>query len=199
MTGARGPLTGSKHGNKPGPKPDPERQKLLGNAPRPSRRQPSTSTAMMPSHLPVPPAPDHFGPVGLTIWTEIHRSMPILHRDLDRHTVTRYCDIAVDAIRARDAVELLGLLIEQPIVSPSGSVVGTKYVLNPAEAALRRADKALDSLADRLGLSPTARARLGVEISQTQLAQANADRVLAGLFQTASSPLLDLNGTDDED
>ena len=78
-------------------------------------------------------------------------------------------------------------------------MVGTKYVLNPAEAALRRADKALDALADRLGLSPTARARLGVEISQTQLAQANADRVMAGLFQTASPTLLDLNGTDDED
>ena len=117
---------------------------------------------MMPSHLPVPPPPDHFGPVGVTIWTEIHRSMPILHRDLDRHTVTRYCDIAVDAIRARDAVELLGLLIEQPIVSPSGSVVGTKYVLNPAEAALSGADKALDTLAARPGLEPSAPVRPSV-------------------------------------
>jgi phage terminase small subunit len=60
--------------------------------------------------------------------------------------------------------------------------------LNPAEAALRRADKVLDGLGDRLGLSPQSRARLGVVISHTQLAQAQADRLIGTMFR----PSIDL-------
>ncbi len=41
-------------------------------------------------------------------------------------------------------------------------MVGTKYEPNPAEAMLRRADKALDALTDRLGLVPLSRGRLGL-------------------------------------
>jgi hypothetical protein len=46
----------------------------------------------------------------------------------------------------------------------------------------------LDGLGDRLGLSPQSRARLGVVISHTQLAQAQADRLIGTMFR----PSIDL-------
>jgi phage terminase small subunit len=56
-------------------------------------------------------------------------------------------------------------------------------VINPAEAALRRADKVLLELGDRLGLSPASRARLGLVINQAALASAEASRLLDNMYQ----------------
>jgi phage terminase small subunit len=131
----------------------------------------------------------------VAVWTAIHASMPLLRADLDATTVVRYADAVEDQIRCRLEIVRNGLLLSEPIVTPRGDVVGTRLVLNPAEAALRRADAVLDRLAGHLGLSPAARARLGLTISQAELAVVEADRVLAAMFR----PAIDEGDEDDED
>lgn len=182
MTGKRGPVSGASYGRTPGPEADPERQKRLGLPSRTSTRTPRTATAL-PSVTHGPPAvPEHLGVVGSAIWAAIWPALPILSPSLDGHSVLRYCEAAEDASKARAEVEARGLVLDEPIPDPRGGVVGYRAVLNPAEAALRRADKVVTELADRLGLSPASRARLGLVISQTELAAAEANRILNGMF-----------------
>ena len=76
-------------------------------------------------------------------------------------------------------------MLEEPIVSPSGKVVGTRVVLNPASAALRALDEALDALADRLGLVPAARARLGLTLTTAEQHALEVADLLDGRFRGA--------------
>ncbi len=85
---------------------------------------------------------------------------PMLLPKLDVVTVERFCRLVDE--RAAIAAELArGVLLEEVIPDPRGGIAGTRVVLNPAVAALRQADKALDAMVDRLALVPAARARLG--------------------------------------
>ena len=182
----RGPISRSKYGQKPGPKPDPERQQRLRNpatkATKATKLVPKPPTAIKSATPGPPPVPEHLGVVGTAIWDDIWRWLPILSPALDGHSVQRYCEAADDASRARAEIAGRGLVIDEVILDPRGGPGGTRAVLNPAEAALRRADKVLDGLGDRLGLSPASRARLGLVISQTELASAEANRILSGMF-----------------
>ena len=92
---------------------------------------------------------------------------PLLLPDLDAVTVERFASmlderVAVSAELAR------GVLLEEPIVSPTGKVVGTRVVANPAVAMLRQIDRELDQLADRLAVVPSARARIGVSLTTAE-------------------------------
>ncbi len=197
MTGKRGPISGASFGRTAGKPGDPERQKRLGN-PSHSARAGGTKAAVVPIGQPaadVPEPPAYFGVLGNEIWAAIHRSMPVLQPVLDRHVVIRYCEAAEDAVRARIEIQQRGLVIDEPIPDPRGGVAGYRAVINPAEAALRRADKVMTELGDRLGLSPAARARLGLTISQAELADAEGRRILAGMFR---SPLIDIEEEDDD-
>ncbi len=189
VTGKRGPLSGARYGAKGGVPGDPERQKRLG---RPSHtakataKSPGRALKALPAVKPTIAAhsapPAHLGVVGAAVWRDLWDSMPILSPRIDAHSVTRYCEASDDAARARAEVEQRGLVIDEVIPDPRGGVVGYKAVINPAEAALRRADKVLTELGDRLGLSPAARARLGLVINQAELAGAEANRILGSMF-----------------
>jgi P27 family predicted phage terminase small subunit len=184
--GKRGPVSGATYGQKPGPEADPERQKRLGR-PSHTAKRPTKALAPLRSVTPKPPSvPEHLGVVGTAIWNNVWQSMPVLSPRLDLHSVTRYCEAAEDAVRARAEVEKRGLLIDEPMADPRGGILGYKAVLNPAEAALRRADKVVTELGDRLGLTPAARARLGLVISQAELAGAEAGRILSAMFVPAA-------------
>jgi hypothetical protein len=106
---------------------------------------------------------------------------PLLLPDLDAVTVARFAGLCDE--RAALVGELArGYTLTEPIVSPTGKVVGTRVVLNPALAALRQLDKALDGLADRLGLVPSARARLGLTITTAERAALDVESVLASKY-----------------
>ena len=77
-----------------------------------------------------------------------------------------------------------GVLLEEPIVSPSGKVVGTRVVPNPAAAMLRALDKQLDALCDRLGLVPAARARLGLTLTTAERQAAEVSNLLGARFKS---------------
>jgi P27 family predicted phage terminase small subunit len=164
VSGRRGPLTGSTYG-----------KTAAGKALRTVRPAPRAVEA--------PPA--HLGVVGSAIWRDLWQSMPILSPKIDGHSVTRYCEAADDASRARAEIEARGLLIDEVLADPRGGILATKVVLNPAEQALRRADKVMTELSDRLALSPAARARLGLVVNTAELAGAEAGRILGTMFTPA--------------
>lgn len=190
--GTRGPLPNHTYGAKTGPKPDPVRQQLLHGkrtAKPTTKRATKAIVAIRSAATTAPAVPEHFGVVGGAVWRDLWESMPILSPRIDGHSVTRYCEAADDASRARAEVEKRGLIIDEVMADPRGGILGYKATLNPAEAALRRADKVLTELGDRLGLTPAARARLGLTINQAELAGAEAGRILSSMFR---SPVIDM-------
>jgi phage terminase small subunit len=107
--------------------------------------------------------------------------IPFGHDALDAPSLARFCELTVERQALRADLETRGNLLEEPIVTPLGNVVGERVVLNPAIPALRAIDRALDALADRLGLNPVSRARLGLTLSDAAASTATAERLLEGL------------------
>lgn len=182
MTGKRGPVSGSSYGQKPGPEADPERQKLLGRPSHTAKRPTKPVAISHTTTIVPPPVPDGLGVVAAAIWNNVWQALPILSPKLDHHSVLRYCEASEDAVRARAEVEKRGLIIDEPMADPRGGILGYKAVLNPAEAAQRRADKVVTELGDRLGLTPASRARLGLIINSAALASAEASRLLDSMY-----------------
>jgi hypothetical protein len=87
------------------------------------------------------------------------------------------CETLDERERWREALDQLGPLQTEPIVTPVGAVVGERTVLNPAEAALRRCERQIDTLRTALGLTPASRARLGL---QHLAVVERAERILDG-------------------
>ena len=190
MTGKRGPVTGATYGKKTGVPADPERQERLGR-PSHTAKKPAKRVGRALKAVPAikcvnpsqPAVPEHLGVFGAAIWAAVWESLPILSPKLDAHSVLRYCEASEDAVRARAEIENRGLVIDEVIADPRGGVLGHRAVLNPAEQSLRRADKVVTELGDRLGLTPAARARLGLVVNQAELARAEAGRILGSMFR----------------
>jgi len=173
--GRRGPIPGAP--NAGGPQSDHEPQ-------RPSRRKrPATAALTVVQSRDIDlDHPASLGKVGCATWDEIVDSIPGRHDHLDLPTLTRFCELVEERDRYRVALENLGPLLSEPMVSPSGAVVGERIVPNPAEQMLRRIDKALDVLSAVLALSPGSRARMGLTVSQAQL---TAERFIATMRKDA--------------
>lgn len=125
---------------------------------------------------PPPAAPTRLGAGGLAAWEQAFRSASWLNAG--------HLAMVEDLARLRDDVELYrkamtdhGALLGEPIVSPKGDVVGTRFVANPAEAMLRRALKAILELQTALGLTPMAKARLGLNLVETEQKISTLDRL----------------------
>ncbi len=157
----RGPITGTLH-----------------TLPVRTRSEPSE----VPETRTPPPAPDGLEDPGKAAWVAVMSGAPLLLPDLDAVTVERFCRVVDE--RTTVAVELnRGVLLEEPIVSPSGQVVGTRVVPNPAAAMLRSLDKQLDALCDRLGLVPAARARLGLTLTSAEKQRAEVNALMGNKFK----------------
>jgi terminase small subunit-like protein len=109
-----------------------------------------------------PAPPDALGVAGREAWLEawaVKWTGPP-----DRAAIMALARAEDQAVCLIGAVDEAGVVQKRPIVSPRGDVVGSEYVAHPLLAELRRLDKQLESLRARLGLDPTSRARLGVEM-----------------------------------
>jgi P27 family predicted phage terminase small subunit len=85
-----------------------------------------------------------------------------LSPDLDHQALESVCHLADEIAEYRRAMADEGLQISEPIVTPTGVVVGDRLVSNPAIKDLRNAEKQLRDWLSDLGFTPTARARLGL-------------------------------------
>lgn len=177
--GKRGPLPGTIYGKRPGPVPNPERAARLGSPkqlPRASRIIELAST-----NGPMPDPPEHLAELGRQVWSDVFGGLPpsVVDQRLDHLAVLRLAELAEDRAVARKVLVQAGPLTTEPIVSHAGAVVGTRILPNPAAEMVRKYDQRIDALSDRLGLSPAARARLGLTISQAHLAAADATSIMA--------------------
>lgn len=144
--------------------------------------RPSVDVVEATDNRRVPRAPSHLGPEGRAAWRAIMRQAPRLVPELDRLAVQRFGELADERVALRAELEK-GYTLTEPIVAPTGAVVGDRTVLNPAVTALRQLDRQLDALMDRLGLSPAARAKLGLTLTSAERQQLEVDAVLRGAFK----------------
>jgi hypothetical protein len=66
-----------------------------------------------------------------------------------------------DIVRLREYIAAHGAVVEEPIVTPAGKVMGTRMVANPAVKMLRDAERQLERWLMALSIPPGARAGLG--------------------------------------
>jgi P27 family predicted phage terminase small subunit len=174
-----GPIPGSQFGRKPGPA-----RKERPATPQ-TRRRPERSAELvpLPAQTGAPAPPEHLGDLGRALWENVWLAFPpgVVDERLDAAIVLRYCEVTEEREQLARLVRKAGPLVTEPIVTPTGQVVGTRWLINPAVPALRAIDKALDNLGDRLAASPASRARLGLVISRARAVQRDVelDRLLS--------------------
>ena len=113
-----------------------------------------------------PPPPDGLGDAGLAVWAEAWCA-GWLSAVQDVAAVAELARLEDEQATYRATLARLGPVLEEPIVSPTGEIVGTRIVLNPVEAALRRAGRAARELRQALSLTPSARVRLQLDVANT--------------------------------
>ncbi len=106
--------------------------------------------------------------------------MPLTLPALDAVSVERFCELVEERQVVLTAWHEHGPVVTEVIVDPKGGVAGTRLVANPAAGMLRALDRQLDSLSDRLALTPAARARLGLIMTTAERQAVEVERVLSG-------------------
>jgi P27 family predicted phage terminase small subunit len=144
------------------------RQRRLGN---PGHRTPQSAGMVTVSPVravaDIPKAPAGLGVAGRAEWRAAWRGAwidPGQHREV----VAELCRLADDLVVYRKALSDHGVLVTEPIVSPRGDVVGERLVPNPAEQMVRRTGRSIADLRAVLGLTPQAKARLGLVVLEAE-------------------------------
>lgn len=158
-TGSGGARSGA--GRKPTPI---ELKRLRGN---PGKRPlPSRSQAIVVADE-VPPVPSGLGAHGRALWRALFTGpSKAWIASTDHLMVEALCQLYDDnmAIRALLADPTTGgLVVLEPVVTPTGAIVGVRRLAHPLLKELRSAQKLLKEHAAALGLDPTTRSHLGLE------------------------------------
>jgi len=128
----------------------------------------------------IPEPPKRWPPAAQEAWSIIWANLPAgVLSELDAPAVERLCNLVAEREMWAKALESDGPTQRVPLQNSRGDVIGEEIRLHPSEGALRRIDRALNDLSDRLALTPAARARLGLTVATTQLAAAQT--VIAGM------------------
>ena len=156
---------------------DSDRQHQLGN---PSGRRlpvhvPALAVSAAPSRPPA--APKGLGATGRATWREAWAEAPWLGV-ADRQTVAELARLADEVVEYRALVVEEGVLLVEPIVTPKGDVVGERKVPNPVVRMIRDAEKQALAVRMALGLTPTARARLGLAVLQAKTEETKLQKMM---------------------
>jgi P27 family predicted phage terminase small subunit len=113
---------------------------------------------------------------------------------IDMPLVEQACKQYAEMASYRGLIAKHGAIVEVPIATPSGRIIGTGLDANPAVKMLRDAEKAFHNTMSSLGIPPTDRARLGLvkikaESKLEQLIRLRAERGVG----TMSAPILDVS------
>lgn len=112
----------------------------------------------------VPPVPITLSESGRAMWSHIWSgpAQMWLSPQVDTIRVTTVCQLADDIGGYQADIETMGTLLEEPIVTPTGVVVGEKIVPNPLVKMRNDALKLLDRELTSLAFDPVSRSRLGL-------------------------------------
>ena len=102
--------------------------------------------------------PADFGPNDMALWTEIFALKHITASD--RPSVERFVRLEGEAAALRASVGSDGAVIEKPIQTSGGKVLGTEAVPHACLMPLRKLGGEIQLLANALGLTPEGRAKL---------------------------------------
>lgn len=156
------------------PKPIEEKRRTGNPGKRPL---PVPVTDLVPARG-VPAPPVALGRHGRLLWDGVWtKAQAWISPDLDIGTV-ELAAVTFDFIeQCRSIISDQGLTLKEPIVTPTGDVVGERIVAHPLIKEQRAAEKQLGSWLQALALTPSDRARLG-------LAQVKAQSVLEKLVES---------------
>ena len=145
---------------KRGPKPKPTLLNVLdGN---PSRRKRDASEPQC-DYYPVKQPLVSSDAVASAEWDRLKMvTPPKLYTAMDEGVLAQYCLAWSRFTAAEIEMQNRGLLIETPIYNKDGDHIGDKLELNPAHTAWAKANDVLFKTGDRLGLSPSTRARINM-------------------------------------
>ena len=112
----------------------------------------------------VPPVPISLAETGRSMWAHIWGgpAKAWLAPEVDYIRVQTVCKLSDDIAGYQSDLAQMGNLLEEPIVTPTGLVVGTKIVPNPLVKMRNDALKILDRELTSLAFDPVSRARLGL-------------------------------------
>jgi P27 family predicted phage terminase small subunit len=115
------------------------------------------------AHPPKPPKPPaDLGRAGKVSWAALWAAPQVMNGDAT--TIGQLCRLEDQAAALRVELEKDGSILRQPIVSSKGEIVGEQHVPHPSLRELRRIGVEAIALCKELGLSPQARARLGLTV-----------------------------------
>jgi hypothetical protein len=157
-----------------------EQKALAGN---PGKRNLPVPVAFVPGMVAIPEPPDGLEPAGERFWADVWTAGSVwLSPQLDYATV-ELASRTFDEIAIYRRALAVGPLLTEPIVSPSGKQVGTRFVANPAAKMLRDAEASLLKWLVVLAIPPTSRAVLG-------LVQVKAQSSLEQLMRGRNQPVV---------
>lgn len=176
------------------PKP-PEQKRREGNA---GRRPLPEPMAVLPAFERVPEPPEELEEAGRAFWVDVWSvGLAFMSPQLDATTVAWTAKLFDECERYREGLRK-GPLIKEPITTSSGKVVGERFIPNPMEAMLRRAEKQLSANLVQLAIPPAARARLGlIQVRAATELQQLAERQAPEVKITYDDDPIDVEVMDD--
>jgi P27 family predicted phage terminase small subunit len=157
-----------------GPLPDAGSKRAVRRKREAAKEQP---VDVPPERALVPDPPAYLGAVALAVWERVWREPQVLEGDYT--SVERLCLLESDALRLRSIVAREGEILSRPIQSARGEVVGAERYAHPALVELRRIGKEAADLCRELGLTPAARARLGLTVVAPEMVPDAIDELKA--------------------
>lgn len=150
--------------------PVPAEVKQRRGTARPDRLPvPVGGTAVVPALTELPRAPRGLSTGARKLWTDIWTAAKTwVIQGLDQALVEQTCRLYDEIALYRRELAKRGPLLEEPISSPSGKVVGERLVANPVVKLLRDAEKQWTANLVLLALPPTERARLGLTLVKSE-------------------------------
>jgi P27 family predicted phage terminase small subunit len=114
--------------------------------------------------------PKTLSPVAKKLWKKVTDEHSHL-TTADSELLAAYVESWAMLQLAQNALREHGLILSEPIVNRStGNVTGHKRMKNPAHGIAKDERAAMQSLSTKLGLDPSSRERLGVDITQRKSA-----------------------------
>jgi P27 family predicted phage terminase small subunit len=150
-----------------GAQPKPIEAKLLAG--NPGKRPLPAPIAVVPGLTEIPDPPAHLDVAGRRFWDDVWVACHAwISPEIDYGVVETVSKLYDECADYESALVEHGALIEEPINSATGKIVGTRQVANPAAKMLRQARAELERWLVLLAIPPTARARLGLVQVKTQ-------------------------------
>jgi Phage terminase, small subunit len=126
-------------------------------------------------------APSGLAKSGRDLWKATAAASWLAPTDLPALAdVARLADVRA---QLEKAISDRGVVLEEPIVSPTGKVVGTRVVTNPAVPELCRVDRRMSEGLAALGFTAKSRADLGIIVAEAERLQLAIDDFLATKYQ----------------